>query len=285
MKGLIFSIEEFAVHDGEGLRAAIFFKGCPLRCQWCHNPEGLSIRPQRAKNPNACLHCRRCEAVCPSPGRCTACGRCVPYCPRDLIRIVGETWEATQLARHVKGFYPPHTRGGVTLSGGEVLMQPEFLLELLDALSPLHRAIETSGYCPTDLFGEVLRHLEFVFMDIKHMDEQQHRTYTGVSNQKILENLEILKASGVPFVIRVPVIAGVNDDNANMAALARRLTGCKSLRFVELLPYNRMAGAKYRMVDMEYAFSFEAPSIARLEEIVRLFDAQSVHCKYRNPVG
>lgn len=107
MMGLIFSIEEFAVHDGDGLRTAVFFKGCPLRCSWCHNPEGLLMMPQRVRNPNGCLRCGRCDAVCPTPTHCTACGHCAAYCPRGLIRVAGQYWDAEKLAAHVKANFPP----------------------------------------------------------------------------------------------------------------------------------------------------------------------------------
>lgn len=284
MEGLIFSIEEFAVHDGDGLRTAIFFKGCPLRCRWCHNPEGLSFKPQRIRNQNGCLECGRCEKACPTPGECSACGTCAAFCPRGLIRIAGESWRADALAQHVKRNFPPGIQAGVTLSGGEVFMQPEFLLELLDELAPLHRAIETSAYCSAEHFSRALERLEFVFMDVKHMDDEQHRLYTGVGNTKILENLEILKQSGVPFVIRVPTIAGVNDDIENIRKLGERLQNCKSLRCVELLPYNTMAGAKYQLLDWQYNEEFMPPDQQQLDCLVAELAAMGVPAKYRKQV-
>lgn len=284
MEGLIFSIEEFAVHDGDGLRTAIFFKGCPLRCRWCHNPEGLSPKPQRVRNRNGCLECGRCQQACPTPGNCSACGTCAAFCPRGLIRIAGETWSADALARKVKRNFPPGIQAGVTLSGGEVFMQPEFLMELLDELAPLHRAIETSAYCSAETFARALERLEFVFMDIKHMDDEQHRYYTGVGNQRILENLEILKRSGVPFAIRVPTIAGVNDDVENICKLGERLQGCSHLRYVELLPYNSMAGAKYQLLGMYYGETFAAPDMQQLDLLVAELKHMGVPAKYRKPV-
>lgn len=284
MMGLIFSIEEFAVHDGDGLRTAVFFKGCPLRCSWCHNPEGLLMMPQRVRNPNGCLRCGRCDAVCPTPTHCTACGHCAAYCPRGLIRVAGQYWDAEKLAAHVKANFPPGTNGGVTLTGGEVLMQPDFLLELLDALKPLSRAVETCGYGDSDIFSRMLERLEFVFMDVKLMDGPRHLRYTGRDNRLILENLEQLKLSDVPFVIRVPVIAGVNDDDENLLALAACLSGCSSLRNVELLPYNPMAGAKYGMLGWEYKQTFVAPDEERLSRMVDTLIANGVRAKYRKPI-
>lgn len=284
MKGLIFSIEEFAVHDGDGLRTAIFFKGCPLRCRWCHNPEGLILKPQRIRNRNGCLECGRCAQACPTPGECSACGKCAAFCPRGLIRIAGESWEAKDLARRVKRNFPPGIQAGVTLSGGEVFMQGEFMLELLDALKPLHRAIETSGYCSGELFARAMEHLEFVFMDIKHMDDTMHRRYTGVGNERILANLEILKNAGIPFAIRVPCIAGVNDDCENIRRLGERLQGCGNLRYVELLPYNRMAGAKYALLDWRYEEDFQPPENAQLDLLVQTLESMGVPARYRKPI-
>lgn len=281
MKGLIFSIEEFAVHDGDGLRTAVFFKGCPLRCRWCHNPEGLLPKPQRIRNNNGCLHCGRCEQVCPSKKGCIACGHCAAYCPRGLIRIAGEYWEASELAERVKRSFPYGIKGGVTLSGGEVFMQPEFLLELLDDLKPLHRAIETSAYCASDIFSQVLKKLEFVFMDVKMMDDRLHQQYTGVSNRIILQNLEILKQSGLPFSIRIPMIAGVNDSLENAFLLGERLSGCPGLQTVELLPYNIMAGAKYSLLGWKYEEKFKAPETQRLEQVVDVFSQMKIPAKYR----
>ncbi len=160
-------------------------------------------------------------------------------------------------------------------------MQPQFLLELLDHLKPLHRAIETSAYCPPNVFSQALEKLEFVFMDVKLMDDERHQHYTGVSNRRILDNLEILKASEVPFTIRVPVIAGVNDSLENTRLLGERLRGCVNLRTVELLPYNTMAGAKYPLLDWDYEETFEPPESHRLEQMVDTLSQMGVPAKYR----
>jgi pyruvate formate lyase activating enzyme len=269
MKGLVFAIEELAVHDGPGLRTTVFLKGCPLRCQWCHNPEGWEMRPRRLKNPNGCLNCGACDTPCAES--CFGCGNCLPRCPRGLIRVSGKWWEPEELARRVLVNEPLLREGGVTVSGGEPLMQPEFLMELLDQLKPVHRAIETSGYGRETDFRAVLTRLEMVYFDVKIADSEKHRMYTGVGNEPIRRNLDILKSSGVPFVVRIPTIAGVNDGAENMAATAGLLKGSESILGVELLPYNAYAGAKYALAGLSYEYDFQRPADETLEAARKIF--------------
>ncbi|MBQ3864233.1 MAG: glycyl-radical enzyme activating protein [Clostridia bacterium] len=280
-KGTVFSIEEFAVQDGPGLRTNIFFKGCPLRCKWCHNPEGWSTRPERVKSPNGCLHCGACDAVCPSPGNCILCHRCAIACPRGLIRFAGQTYTASALAERVKQNERMLREGGITLSGGEVLMQGNFLLSVLDAFSGFHRAIETSGYGDPELFSLVLQRLEMAYFDIKIFDEEKHRFYTGVSNRIILQNAETLKKSGVPFTIRIPLITEVNLSDRNLLDTAAFLQGCPTLQGVELLPYNKMAGAKYAMLGRTYEEIFTQPDAEQLAHAVSLFTGAGIPCTVR----
>ena len=258
MYGTIFDIKQFAVFDGPGIRTTVFLKGCPLRCEWCHNPEGLSFSPQIMVSKSACTHCGRCEAVCPSPSRCLVCGKCVRACPAGLRRVCGKRIEAADLAAKLlrDRAYLEMQGGGVTFSGGEPTAQGEFLLECLRLLRPMHRAVETSGFCDPDLFREILGELDYVIMDIKLTDDALHQRYTGVGNHRILRNLESLKRSGKPFRIRIPVIPGVNDTEENFRETARLLTDAAALDFVELLPYHQTAGAKYEMVGMDFSPSF-----------------------------
>ena len=280
MRGLIFAIEEMAVHDGPGLRACIFLKGCPLRCQWCHNPEGWDAHPRRVKSPNGCLHCGRCHLPCES--KCTGCGGCLSRCPRGLLRVSGKYWQPTDLARRVHRLDPILMDGGVTVSGGEPLMQAQFLTELLPLLSPLHRAMETSGFAPADDFRQVLDHLELVYFDLKVMDEEKHQYFTGVSNAPILNNLSILKHSGVPFIVRVPFISGVNDDEANLLATLRAVEDAPNLQRVELLPYNTMAGSKYPLVGISYPHTFTQPTPDTITSAQALFESHSIPCLVRS---
>ena len=279
MIGTIFDIKQFAVFDGPGIRTTVFLKGCPLRCEWCHNPEGLSFSPQLMISKNACIHCGSCIAACPTPSACTVCGKCVRACPLGLRKICGKILDAAELAEKLMKDrdYLEKQGGGVTFSGGEPTAQGEFLLECLDLLSPMHKAIETSGYCDPDLFREIIGRLDYVIMDIKHSDDALHRRYTKVSNQKILYNLEQLKKSGKPFRIRIPVIPGVNDSEENYKKIAVLLADAENLETVELLPYHQTAGAKYEMVGMDYSPSFDQSALPFLDTAV--FAGFHVPCK------
>ena len=258
-KGIIFDIKQMAVFDGPGLRTTVFMKGCPLRCRWCHNPEGLSTRPQLMVSDNGCLHCGRCKEVCPSPENCRACGACIRVCPLHLRRIAGTAWTAQDLARHLQkdAVILRMNRGGITFSGGEPTMQGEFLLEVLSLLPDMHKAIETCGFCAPDLFAKILEQLDYVLMDIKLADPVLHKKWTGQSNELILQNLELVKASQKPFTIRIPLIPGVSDTPDNLSATADLLAGCSALEKVELLPYHKTAGAKYTMVGRAFDPGFD----------------------------
>ncbi len=277
--GIIFDIKQFAVFDGPGIRTTVFLKGCPLRCEWCHNPEGLSFFPQLMVSKSACIHCGRCQSACTNPSECTACGWCVRFCPLGLRKISGKWIEAADLAAKLlkDRDYLEQQGGGVTFSGGEPTSQGEFLLECIHLLRPMHTAIETSGFCKPDLFREIIGSLDYVIMDIKHTDDAIHRRYTKVSNKKILYNLEQLKKSGKPFRIRIPVIPGVNDSEDNFRNTARMLTDAENLDFVELLPYHQTAGAKYEMVGSVYQPSFRTDAIPNLN--TSIFAEYGIPCK------
>lgn len=277
--GTIFDIRQMSVFDGPGIRTTVFLKGCPLRCRWCHNPEGLSLKPQIMRSGNGCRHCGKCREVCKHPEACILCGSCVRACPRNLIRICGQEVTAGWLADHLlkDRAYLEGVGGGITFSGGEPLGQPEFLLECLERLEGMHTCVETSGYSRPEVFEEVVRRLDYVIMDLKIMDEEKHRRYTGVSNNSILRNLDILKGSGKPFCIRIPVIPGVNDDEENFYMTAMALAHADSLDTVELLPYHATAGAKYSMVGMEYRPDFDEEKKPRLD--LEVFEAMGIRCR------
>ena len=256
MKGTIFDIKEFAVYDGPGIRTTVFMKGCPLRCRWCHNPEGLSPRPQLMVSVAACTHCGKCVQVCEHPNECIVCGKCVPQCPQGLRRIAGTEMTPSELAEKLRKS-AVFEDGGVTFSGGEPMLQWPFVKAAAELLAPINRAIETSGFCSDEDFREMMETMDFIMMDIKHMDPAEHKKWTGVDNASILRHLEMLKAGDTPFVIRVPLMPGINDTRENLERLADRLSGSRMLARVELLPYHQTAGAKYEMAGMKYDPGFD----------------------------
>lgn len=290
--GVIFDIKQFSVFDGPGIRTTVFLKGCPLRCMWCHNPEGLSFEPQLMVSQNGCTGCGRCKEICRRneqdsciasegkifPKQCVLCGECVKVCPVRLRKICGDRMTAEELAnRLLKDREYLHMQGGgITFSGGEPTGQPEFLLECLERLRPMNRAIETSGYCLPPVFRGILKELDYIIMDIKLADDEEHRHYTGVGNPIILENLEQVKASEKPFCIRIPVIPGVNDSEENYRKTAALLKGAGNLIMVELLPYHKTAGAKYGMVGRTYEPEFDGNRGPNMDTAA--FEAAGIRC-------
>lgn len=249
MTGTIFDIKEMAVHDGPGLRTTVFFKGCPLRCRWCHNPEGLSSAPQLLYRENRCVHCGLCRLPCTHED-CRPFGRCLHVCPENCLEISGRTLTAAELAAECRASAGMlgGAFGGITFSGGEPLFQPEFLLETMGLLGGIHLCIETSGYAEKEVFQKVVQGLDYVIMDVKLADSAQYKKYTGAGNGRILENLHVLESSGKPYRIRTPLIPGITDTAENLRAV-KALIGSSDW---EQLPYNDLAGAKYRMLGLQY---------------------------------
>ena len=220
--GVVFDIRELTIYDGPGLRTTVFLKGCPLHCAWCHNPEGMSQQPQVLRGPNG-------------------------------DRVAGRTYEADELAALLNRQAPLLTDGGVSFSGGEPLMQADFLEAVLERLEGLHVVLGTSGFAPPENFLRVVHRCDMVLFDLKLMDPEAHRRWTGGDNQLILGNLERLANLGVPYLIRVPLAPGVTDTEANLSAIARHVRDLPGRRpRVELLPYNRAAGGKYAACGLEW---------------------------------
>jgi len=256
--GMIFDIKQFAVFDGPGIRTTVFFKGCPLRCRWCHNPEGISFAPQLMVSKNSCIRCEKCREVCSHPERCIHCGNCVEVCPLRLRKICGKQYSAEELAEILikdKEFLQGNG-GGITFSGGEPLAQHVFLFELIEKLDGVHTAIETSGYCAPEIFQRAVAEIDYIIMDLKLIDSTKHKFYTGADNERIIRNFNYLKTGPKPFVVRVPLIPGVNDTDENLKQTALLVKDSVNLVRVELLPYHKTAGAKYGMVGMTYEPAF-----------------------------
>ena len=248
--GVVFDIKGFALNDGPGIRTTAFLKGCPLRCRWCHNPEGLSPEPELYVRLARCVHCGKCLVPC-SHTDCRPWGRCLHVCPAGNVSVAGKRWTSRDLADRLAADRDLFgDDGGVTFSGGEPLLQHRFVRETAEMLGELgiRTAIETSSFADPAVYRETLGPIGFVMADIKLMDPDRHREFCGVTNGVILENLAWLTESGKPFVVRVPLIPGITDTDENLAAAAEFAGDAP----VELLPYNVMAGAKYASVGREF---------------------------------
>lgn len=248
MKAVIFDIKEFSVHDGPGARLTVFFKGCPLRCVWCHNPEGLKKEPQLMIKNSVCKHCGLCKKACNHPD-CRPFNRCLHTCPDGLISVSGKSVSSDELAEIIMkdaDFYTS-TGGGVTFSGGEPLMQWGFLDELTEKIK-IHKAIETCGYSDCEVFKRMVDKMDYIIMDIKLADRDMHKKYTGVYNDIILKNFDYLKNSGKTYLIRTPLIKGICDTEENLSGI-KKIIGDSPW---EKLPENDMAGLKYPMLDMHF---------------------------------
>ena len=253
MSGVIFDIKRYAIHDGPGIRTTVFFKGCPLSCDWCHNPEGLKAEKQRMYRAERCIGCEECVQACPQDAitlseagivsdqnRCIRCGVCAATCPSQAMEFAGSEMTVDQvMARITKDvlFYD-ESGGGVTFSGGEPLMQADFLCALLDACGDLniHRTVDTTGDTDADVISRIARRTDLFLYDLKHMDHDRHRQYTGVSNRRILDNLKFLSAQSAGIQIRIPVIPGFNDDTKNIERTGAFLAAHPNLRKINLLP-------------------------------------------------
>ena len=259
MNGTVFDIKEFAVYDGPGIRTTVFMKGCPLRCQWCHNPEGLTPKQELMVSLAACEHCGACARVCKHPNHCIACGECIPVCRKNLRKIVGTNWSAEALAERLKKDTDVYSlsSGGITFSGGEPLMQWPFVSEVIERLKGISAAIETSGYASDEIFDDAMQKCSLILMDWKVSDPEMHKQYTGVSQTPIRRHLEQLAAGTVPFILRMPIIPGVNDTEEHFQTAAELVKNSKSLIRIDVLPYQRTAGAKYEMVGRTYAPDFQ----------------------------
>jgi len=289
ISGTIFEIRELCFEDGPGPRTTLFFKGCPLRCLWCHNPEGWNSEPQRFVLNEECLHCGICRKVCPSPEHCIACGRCAAVCPKQRYRLCGRTMSVADIAERVlkDRDFLMRSGGGVTFSGGEPLLQMDFLLALVRALRPLSIAVESCGYASCENYRTMLECVDFVFQDLKCMDEALHRKLTGVSNALILKNTALLLKSGVPSVIRIPIIPGVNDIPAELEAAAEFLSDLPrgSLQEIQLLPYHGAGAIKYRQLAMDYPLEGLPENYEVPEEFQAIFEKKRLRCRRKKVLG
>ena len=258
-KGIVFDIKEFAVFDGPGIRTTVFMKGCPLRCRWCHNPEGLKKEPELMVSKAACVHCGACEAVCRHKEGCVLCGECIPVCRGGFRNICGEEWTAEALAERLgrDSDIFADSGGGVTFSGGEPMLQWPFVKAVFKMLPEIHKAIETSGVTSDEYFAEAMETCDLIMMDWKVSDPEALHEYTGASMDVIRRHAEMLAAGSTPFILRMPIIPGVNDNREHFETVTTLVKGAGQLVRVEVLPYQRAAGAKYEMVGRSYCPPFD----------------------------
>ncbi len=278
VKGVVFNIQRYSIHDGPGIRTTVFLKGCPLSCLWCQNPESQSLKPELFYNRDRCVGCGKCIAVCPvnaiemGDGKvltdrsiCTGCGLCVDACPEEAREVMGKLMTADEVVNEVMkdAIFYKNSGGGVTLSGGDPFAQPTFSAAILRLCKEkgMHTAIETCGYAPWTTIEKILPFVDLVLYDMKHMDAAEHRKLTGVSNELILDNAKrILHEMHVPLIIRVPVVPGYNDSSDNIEALAAFVVNELSpFLQVHLLPYHRLGESKVQQLERGNAPLNSAP--------------------------
>ena len=280
--GLVFNLQRYSLQDGPGLRTTVFMKGCPLCCSWCHNPESQAPAGAFLRLETRCMACGRCgEEELRDPGRRALGLEDLEACPTGAVQQVGQEREARELVQELlrDRIFFDDSGGGVTFSGGEPLMQQEFLVECLALLAGegVHTALDTCGFAPWDQLEEAALVASLVLYDLKLMDEARHRKATGRSNRIILENLAALARVHPEIWIRVPVIPGINDDAANLEATARFLAPLPGVRRVDLLPYHATGQAKFARLGMAYAHDQLAPpTAAALEQAAAIFRARGL---------
>lgn len=295
--GLIFDIRRYAVHDGPGIRTTLFLKGCPLACWWCHNPESQGAGPELIFREARCAHCGECVAACPQgairmqgsvpvteAGLCLRCGACAEACPTQARQLTGRDWTVADVMAQVRrdvSFFD-ESGGGVTLSGGEPLYQPEFCAALLRACKAedIHTALDTSGFAPWEVLDGLRESVDLFLYDVKLVDDDLHLKYTGVSNGIILDNLRRLADLGQHIILRVPLIPGITDGEENIRAIAGLAQALPGTPRVDLLPYHDAARLKYQRLGLEYPLPAGAALAAgQVENLARILQEYEIETK------
>ncbi len=298
MKGIVTNIQRFSIHDGPGIRTTVFLKGCNLRCFWCHNPETLEPRPELQLYFSRCIACGACFVRCPHGAHamdngqrvfyrdlCQGCGLCAETCYAEALVIAGEEKTTDEVVEEVlrdRPFYET-SNGGVTLSGGEPLLQRDFSYAILERCREqgVHTAIETAANFPWERIASILPVTDLVMMDIKLLDSEKHRECTGVSNERILANAVRLGQQAQPLIVRTPVVPGVNDTSEEIAAIAEFVAELPNLLYYELLPFHPMASGKYDSLDKPYrARDLKRPPREQMDALVRVAESFGISAKH-----
>jgi pyruvate formate lyase activating enzyme len=292
VSGYFMEPQNFSVNDGNGIRTIIFFAGCPLKCQWCSNPEGYTNYNKVAHYQNTCIKCERCAEVCPygvginlndvlEGQKCKSCGLCIDACPTNSRKNLIYNYNCEQILKIIEKqmiFYR-YSGGGVTFSGGEATLQADMLRDLVNKLydKAIDLAIETSGYFEFDDVKDILGKLNLIFIDIKHIDDNRHKFYTGIGNEKILKNISRLNELKVPVVIRIPVIEGVNSDIENIRKTAKFVKDNIDVPKLELLPFHSFGDNKYEALGLEKpSRQYKTPSQEYLRKLYKIVENEGV---------
>ncbi|MBL4745004.1 MAG: glycyl-radical enzyme activating protein [Flavobacteriaceae bacterium] len=288
--GLIFDIKKYAINDGPGIRLTVFFKGCNLACQWCHNPESISVKRQKMYNETKCIGSKKCLENCPNDAlvltengivtdvnACNLCGICADVCPTKAFEMLGEFKPLDNLMKIIdnEAIFFDQSDGGVTFSGGEPLVHSEYLIEALKECGKryYHRVVDTTAFSSLETILEVAANTEMFLIDLKLMDAVEHKRLTGVSNQKIHRNIREIAKMEVDILFRMPVISGVNTSDKNTietAAFIKSLEGNRTI--INLLPYHSIAENKYKKLGNSKGFTrFEEPTEEQLNQMIKLF--------------
>jgi pyruvate formate lyase activating enzyme len=276
MTGLVFNIQRFSVNDGPGIRTTVFLKGCPLHCRWCHNPESISPKKELILREDRCIRCGDCMNLCKngaisnpdgvivtSRDLCKQCGDCVQLCYAEAREIVGKEMTVEEVAREIEkdAIFFNESSGGVSFSGGEPLLQYEFLLAVLRACKQkgLHTVVDTTGYTAPTIMERILPHVDLFLYDLKTLDDSKHKEYTGVSNRLVLENLQLLVRWKKEIIVRIPVIPGVNDTLEDIQQIGSFVAAIGGIRQIQLLAYHQTGIDKYHRLGLEYQMPHVVP--------------------------
>lgn len=288
MEGIITNIQRFSTGDGPGIRTTVFIKGCPLRCLWCQNPETWTKKPQIAWYKSRCIECGKCIEICPNDAitgketlvpdeeSCEACGKCVEVCPKGAREIIGEKMDSSEVLEEItkdRVFYE-ESGGGVTISGGEALVQPEFTRDILQKCreKDISTALDTSGYYKFEKVEAVLPFTDLVLYDLKHLNPDKHRKITGVGPEKIMENIKKIDRSGTRIWIRTPIVPGYTDSEENIKKIAEFIANnLENVERYDLLPYNPLVESDYENINKNFPLKgLEEPDEEKMKKLRKI---------------